>query len=441
MVMERTSTVEDLLDTFWKIDPDGANSQGTGLESPKTQQQQDQLLMLQQQRAAPTSPRQHRSPHPAQHQHLAHPRYVAAGPGAHPPPHQHLPQPHQYRANPSAAMHQYNYAPHGSVYVEPPAGDPRLSSPKVEGDALHYRGEAVSFGRAGASGKGAPAPPPPQRPQQPQDPGYPLPYDRNMSLKQHQAAISRQEQALAASLSTACQMVAARGHPIGATPQWEPPEPAGKDKLSMQVLPPGGGILPPVAWSAGYQPAPVPETKPKPAKPVATATNSKKVDGGGAGAYDSNEDNPEPEKSIENMTPEELKRYRRMLSNRESARRSRQRRLEMLTELEEEASRLQSQSEELKRQLDTANERCGRAAAENRALRAELLQLRSRLKDAGVTKGLSEPNDAKVPTGDHPRDAYGVAAAEKFPGMSRTASMNRVASYEHIHKKIMSDRS
>eukprot|EP00958_Prasinococcus_capsulatus_P016797 scaffold1882_cov384-Prasinococcus_capsulatus_cf.AAC.16 len=150
------------------------------------------------------------------------------------------------------------------------------------------------------------------------------------------------------------------------------------------------------------------------------------------------------------MTPEELKRYRRMLSNRESARRSRQRRLEMLTELEEEASRLQSQSEELKRQLDTANERCGRAAAENRALRAELLQLRSRLKDAGVTKGLSEPNDAKVPTGDHrvalrnnvqPRDAYGVAAAEKFPGMSRTASMNRVASYEHIHKKIMSDRS
>jgi len=25
MVMERTSTVEDLLDTFWKIDPDGAN--------------------------------------------------------------------------------------------------------------------------------------------------------------------------------------------------------------------------------------------------------------------------------------------------------------------------------------------------------------------------------------------------------------------------------
>eukprot|EP00958_Prasinococcus_capsulatus_P016798 scaffold1882_cov384-Prasinococcus_capsulatus_cf.AAC.17 len=256
MVMERTSTVEDLLDTFWKIDPDGANSQGTGLESPKTQQQQDQLLMLQQQRAAPTSPRQHRSPHPAQHQHLAHPRYVAAGPGAHPPPHQHLPQPHQYRANPSAAMHQYNYAPHGSVYVEPPAGDPRLSSPKVEGDALHYRGEAVSFGRAGASGKGAPAPPPPQRPQQPQDPGYPLPYDRNMSLKQHHAAISRQEQALAASLSTACQMVAARGHPIGATPQWEPPEPAGKDKLSMQVLPPGGGILPPVAWSAGYQPAP-----------------------------------------------------------------------------------------------------------------------------------------------------------------------------------------
>lgn len=69
------------------------------------------------------------------------------------------------------------------------------------------------------------------------------------------------------------------------------------------------------------------------------------------------------------MTPEELKRYRRMLSNRESARRSRQRRLEMLTELEEEASRLQSQSDDLKRQLDTANERCGRAAAENRALR------------------------------------------------------------------------
>lgn len=225
---------------------------------------------MQQQGGHPQSPQRplHPPAHsarvsPQMHQQLpAHPRHVTY---AHPPQQQAPQHPHQYNPSAAASLHQYNYShiptqpPQvvpSSIYVgqnpvplttSSPAVSVPAVRPKMGGDTVgaHY---AVYPPPGGI--KSTPPPPGPPQTHAGLD-QYPLPYDPSMSVKQHQAAISRREQALAASLSTACQMVAQRGHQLGPAPTWEPAEPAGKDKLSVQVLPPGGGILPPVSFTDG----------------------------------------------------------------------------------------------------------------------------------------------------------------------------------------------
>ncbi|KAK4596430.1 hypothetical protein RGQ29_014456 [Quercus rubra] len=198
----------------------------------------------------------------------------------------------------------------------------------------------------------------------------------------------------------------------------------------------------------------------------------------------------------ENMDPADAKRVRRMLSNRESARRSRRRKQAHLTELETQVSQLRVENSSLLKRLTEINQKYSDAAVDNRVLKADVETLRAKVKMAEETvkritglnntmfHGMSEMStiempsfdgspsdtstDAAVPVQDNPNHHFyqpstnnnmsphdlrvnnGLAdispvenvqqnpAAGAVPGnkMGRTASLQRVASLEHLQKRI-----
>ncbi|CAL9098741.1 unnamed protein product [Musa textilis] len=186
----------------------------------------------------------------------------------------------------------------------------------------------------------------------------------------------------------------------------------------------------------------------------------------------------------ENMDPADVKRLRRMISNRESARRSRRRKQAHLSELEAQVAQLRVENSSLLKRLADINQKYNEAAVDNRVLKADVETLRAKVKMAeGSVKRLtginplnptisdmsahsipfsgspSDASDASVPIHDdkehfsqaqtHDRRmnpclpeiasptpvdvVHGVVAGGK---MGRTASMQRVASLEHLQKKI-----
>ncbi|XP_050275112.1 light-inducible protein CPRF2 isoform X3 [Quercus robur] len=198
----------------------------------------------------------------------------------------------------------------------------------------------------------------------------------------------------------------------------------------------------------------------------------------------------------ENMDPADAKRVRRMLSNRESARRSRRRKQAHLTELETQVSQLRVENSSLLKRLTEINQKYSDAAVDNRVLKADVETLRAKVKMAEETvkritglnntmfHGMSEMStiempsfdgspsdtstDAAVPVQDNPNHHFyqpstnnnmsphdlrvnnGLAdispvenvqqnpAAGAVSGnkMGRTASLQRVASLEHLQKRI-----
>ncbi|XP_030958258.1 light-inducible protein CPRF2-like isoform X3 [Quercus lobata] len=198
----------------------------------------------------------------------------------------------------------------------------------------------------------------------------------------------------------------------------------------------------------------------------------------------------------ENMDPADAKRVRRMLSNRESARRSRRRKQAHLTELETQVSQLRVENSSLLKRLTEINQKYSDAAVDNRVLKADVETLRAKVKMAEETvkritglnntmfHGMSEMStiempsfdgspsdtstDAAVPVQDNPNHHFyqpstnnnmsphdlrvnnGLAdispvenvqqnpAAGAVSGnkMERTASLQRVASLEHLQKRI-----
>nr|KJB44878.1 hypothetical protein B456_007G277300 [Gossypium raimondii] len=214
----------------------------------------------------------------------------------------------------------------------------------------------------------------------------------------------------------------------------------------------------------------------------------------GSSKEQSDEDEVEGEnETMENMDPADVKRVRRMLSNRESARRSRRRKQAHLTELESQVSQLRVENANLLKSLTDISQRYNEAAVNNRILKADVETLKAKVKMAVEavkrTTGLNPvfhalpeipsmssfdgcpsdtSTDAAVYEEDGPKHTLYQAAAndsisthelrinnaladissvENIQPVSegsavtgnkigRTASLQRVASLEHLQKRI-----
>ncbi|XP_077245430.1 light-inducible protein CPRF2-like isoform X2 [Tasmannia lanceolata] len=203
----------------------------------------------------------------------------------------------------------------------------------------------------------------------------------------------------------------------------------------------------------------------------------------GSSREESEDDDPEGEtETTDNMDPTDVKRVRRMLSNRESARRSRRRKQAHLSELETQVAQLRVENSSLLKRLNDVSQKYNESAVDNRILKADVETLRAKVKMAEDTvkrvtgvnplfpnmsdmSSISMPfvgnpsdtnSDAAVPVQNEPnhyfqptndRRVY-IGVSDIAPGstvedvhndggkMARTASMQRVASLEHLQKRI-----
>ncbi|XP_018830240.1 light-inducible protein CPRF2-like [Juglans regia] len=233
----------------------------------------------------------------------------------------------------------------------------------------------------------------------------------------------------------------------------------------------------------------LPAVQKKPGIPAKATTS-------GSSREQSDDEEVEGENELsENMDPADAKRVRRMLSNRESARRSRRRKQAHLTELETQVSQLRVENSSLLKRLTEISQNYNEAAVDNRVLKADVETLRAKVKMAeemvkritglnpmfnamsdissvGMPSYGGSPSDtstdAAVPVQDNSNHHYyqpstnnnisthglgvsnGLAdissvenvqknsavAVVAVNKMERTASMQRVASLEHLQKRI-----
>ncbi|GER55409.1 BZIP transcription factor [Striga asiatica] len=106
----------------------------------------------------------------------------------------------------------------------------------------------------------------------------------------------------------------------------------------------------------------------------------------GSSGEQSDDDEAEGEnETTQNMDPSDAKRVRRMLSNRESARRSRRRKQAHLTELETKVSQLKGENSSLLKRFTDISQKYNEAAVDNRVLKADVETLRAKVKMAEET--------------------------------------------------------
>ncbi|XP_060218185.1 light-inducible protein CPRF2 isoform X1 [Lycium barbarum] len=238
----------------------------------------------------------------------------------------------------------------------------------------------------------------------------------------------------------------------------------------------------------------LPPVQKKPAVQVKSTTS-------GSSREQSDDDEAEGEaETTQGTDPAVVKRVRRMLSNRESARRSRRRKQAHLTELETQVSQLRGENSSLLKRLTDISQKYNEAAVDNRVLKADVETMRAKVKMAEETvkrvtgvnplfQAMSEISsmampcfsgspsetsaDTAVPVQDDPKHHYyqqppnnhmpthdpriqnGIAdvppiehvqqnpATSAVGGnkMGRTSSMQRVASLEHLQKRIRGEMS
>ncbi|CAN8265456.1 unnamed protein product [Cochlearia groenlandica] len=165
-----------------------------------------------------------------------------------------------------------------------------------------------------------------------------------------------------------------------------------------------------------------------------------------------------------NMNPTNAKRVRRMLSNRESARRSRRRKQAHLSELETQVSQLRVENSKLVKGLTDITQTFNDASVENRVLKANIETLRAKVKmaeeavkrltgfnpmfhtmpnhDSTVSPPIETSNsvDTSIHVTTTQETTSSSNKAKNLIGckMNRTASMRRVDSLEHLQKRIRS---
>ncbi|XP_018473452.1 basic leucine zipper 25-like isoform X2 [Raphanus sativus] len=102
---------------------------------------------------------------------------------------------------------------------------------------------------------------------------------------------------------------------------------------------------------------------------------------------DSDDDDPDGETvtTVNADDPTDVKRARRMLSNRESARRSRRRKQEHMSDLASQVGQLRDEHSTLLKRLGAMNQKVSTAVVDNRVLKAELETMRTKVKMAEDT--------------------------------------------------------
>lgn len=227
------------------------------------------------------------------------------------------------------------------------------------------------------------------------------------------------------------------------------------------------------------QPLGIPALPPKPQ----SGTAQIKTTTSGSEQTDDDDLEAEIEANQSTMDPSDLKRMRRMLSNRESARRSRRRKQAHLSDLEMQVAQLRVENSSLFKRLTEMSQKYNDAAVDNRILRADVEALRAKVKmaedmvaratgvshsvqntaqisqasgmrymggplETPVTSGLKDSSRYSHPvqsisTQGMPSDASNMNDRNKElltqnvgTKMGRTPSMQRVASLEHLQKRI-----
>ncbi|GFP87004.1 light-inducible protein cprf2 [Phtheirospermum japonicum] len=225
-----------------------------------------------------------------------------------------------------------------------------------------------------------------------------------------------------------------------------------------------------------------------PASSRKSGVQVKSTTSGSSGEQSDDDDLEGENETTQNMDRSDAKRVRRMLSNRESARRSRRRKQAHLTELETQVSQLRVENSSLLKRFTDISQKYNEAAVDNRVLKADVETLRAKVKMAEETvkrvtglnplfQAMSEIStmgmpsfatnpcdtsaDAAVPTqqdNDPKKQHYyhapcnnnnnnnnnntNVVQAKATTAeivanrIGRTASMQRVASLEHLQKRI-----
>ncbi|CAL5092548.1 unnamed protein product [Urochloa decumbens] len=152
----------------------------------------------------------------------------------------------------------------------------------------------------------------------------------------------------------------------------------------------------------------------------------------------------------ENTDHANTKKMRRMLSNRESARRSRKRKQEHLTDLESQVSRLTSENASLLKRLADMTQKYKNATLDNRNLTVDVETMRRKVNIAeeavrrltGTTLLLSTTSDKPAPLQDDQTELdLPDAVIPLTIGEIGTnpAPMRRVASLENLQKRIHGD--
>ncbi|CAN4111292.1 unnamed protein product [Withania somnifera] len=221
-----------------------------------------------------------------------------------------------------------------------------------------------------------------------------------------------------------------------------------------------------------------------PAVPKKPGVQVKSTTSGSSGDQSDDGEAEGEAETTQGTDPADVKRVRRMLSNRESARRSRRRKQAHLTELEAQVSQLRVENSSLLKRLTDISQKYNESAVDNRVLKADVETLRAKVKMAeetvkrvtGLTplfQAMSEissmavpsfsgspsdtstdaavqddpkhhyyqqPSNNHMPTHD-PRIQNGMADVPPIGNMGRTSSMQRVASLEHLQKRIRGEVS
>ncbi|PWZ56204.1 Light-inducible protein CPRF2 [Zea mays] len=168
----------------------------------------------------------------------------------------------------------------------------------------------------------------------------------------------------------------------------------------------------------------------------------------------------------ENTDPANAKKMRRMVSNRESARRSRKRKQAHLTDLESQVSRLTSENASLLKRLADMTQKYKDASVDNKNLTVDVETMRRKVNIAeeavrrltGITLMLPtafEKPASSAPLSSCPSDAASASASAAIEDsvkhflqaplenravfQTKPASLHRVASLENLQKRIVGD--